>query len=60
LDSEKVAELWVLAVHRQPRRGARVEIGRLNKEGAVEALDKLYWYPETGNWNLDGMYWRQG
>ncbi len=56
--STQTPEIWVLATHRQPPRGSQVMVGR-ERNGRIEALDQLYWYPEIGNWNLNGMYWRE-
>lgn len=49
---------WRPAHGEPPARGAFVEIGRIDHTGDIAALDKLWWYPEYGNWNLVGMWWR--
>jgi hypothetical protein len=50
---------WFAADQNSPAHGLEVDIGRFDMErGAVVSLDTVFWFPEHGNWNLVGMYWR--
>lgn len=45
---------WVLVTDRAPIRGDLVDLSRDGKT----KLDTLYWYPDIGNWEVAGLYWR--
>lgn len=47
---------WRDAETDPPARGVFVELARLDADGQMQRLDKVYWSPM--NWNLRGLHWR--